>query len=69
MYANHVSKVICFPFYGILSAAGNPSVDFFSLDVEGAELSILKTIPWSNVDIKVRWVKIKYSKSKLLNYI
>ena len=34
-------------------AMGNPVVDFFSLDVEGAELFILKTIPWSKVHIKV----------------
>ena len=61
-HASHVSKVICFPLYCILSAFGNPSVDFFSLDVEGAELPILKTIPWSNVDIKVRWLKDKDSK-------
>ena len=53
MYANDISKVICFPLYAILSAVGNPIIDFFSLDVEGAELFILKTIPWSKVHIKV----------------
>ena len=47
------SKALCFPFYPILSAMGNPTVDYFSLDVDGAELYILKTIPWDNVDIKV----------------
>ena len=30
---------------------GNPTVDYFSLDVEGAELSILKTIPFDQVNI------------------
>ena len=53
MYANDITKVICFPLYAILLAIGNPIVDFFSLDVEGAELFILKTIPWSKVHIKV----------------
>ena len=47
------SKVLCFPFYSVLLAMGNPVVDYFSLDVEGAELQILKTIPWDKVDIKV----------------
>ena len=47
------SKSICFSFYSILLAVGNPVVDYFSLDVEGAELSILKSIPWDKVDIKV----------------
>ena len=53
LYSNKISKVICFPLYAILLALGNPVVDFFSLDVEGAELPILKTIPWSKVNIKV----------------
>ena len=43
----------CFPIYSILLAIGQTKVDFFSLDVEGHELKILKTIPWHKVDIKV----------------
>ena len=49
------SKALCLPFYSILLAMGNPTVDYFSLDVEGAELPILKTIPWDKVDIKVAY--------------
>lgn len=45
--------VQCFPFYSVLLAYGRKSVDFFSLDVEGHELKILKTIPWHKVDITV----------------
>jgi len=30
----------------------HPVVDYFSLDVEGAELSILKTIPWDSITIR-----------------
>ena len=48
-----VIKTMCFPFHSILFAIGNPSVDYFSLDVEGVELDVLKTIPWNKVDIKV----------------
>ena len=44
----------CFPFYSVLLAVGQTQIDFFSLDVEGHELKILKTIPWHKVDIKVR---------------
>ena len=61
MYSNKISRVICFPFISILSATGNPAVDFFSLDVEGAELPILKTIPWSKVNIKVSKIILAYS--------
>ena len=32
---------------------GNPTVHYFSLDIEGAEIGVLKTIPWDQVDI---WV-------------
>jgi hypothetical protein len=31
----------------------NPTIDYFSLDVEGSELAILKTIPFDKVDIRV----------------
>ncbi|KAI9561282.1 hypothetical protein GHT06_012238 [Daphnia sinensis] len=51
-------KVQCFPFYSVLLAVGRTDVDFFSLDVEGHELKILKTIPWHKVNIKsltVEW--------------
>ena len=37
------------PLYTILLAMGNPTVHFFSLDVEGAEFPVLKTIPWDKV--------------------
>ena len=41
--------VQCFPLYSILAAMGNPPVDYFSLDVEGAEMGILENIPWDKV--------------------
>ena len=50
-------SVQCFPLYSILLAVGRTQVDFFSLDVEGHELRILKTIPWHKVDIKVHSIK------------
>ena len=51
----HHSKVICFPFFSILSAIGNPVIDYFSLDVEGSELPILRSIPWAKVTVKVKY--------------
>ena len=47
-------RVVCLPLTYILNAIGNPKIDYFSLDIEGAELAVLKTIPWEKVDIKVR---------------
>lgn len=46
--------VQCFPLYTFLLALNRTTIDYFSLDVEGAELDVLQTIPWSKVDIKVR---------------
>jgi len=43
----------CLPLYSILLAMGNPTVHYFSLDIEGAEFPVLKTIPWDKVDIRV----------------
>ena len=42
------------PLYSILLSLGNPTVDYFSLDVEGAEMGILESIPWDKVDIRVK---------------
>ena len=49
-----ISEEICLPLYSILLALDNPIVDYFSLDVEGAEMGILKSIPWHKVNIKVK---------------
>ncbi|KAF2368423.1 Methyltransferase FkbM [Trinorchestia longiramus] len=51
-------QVQCFPLYSFLLATNLTSVDYFSLDVEGQELNVLKTVPWSRVDIKV--VSVEY---------
>jgi predicted metallopeptidase len=50
----------CFPLYSILMAVGNPTVDLFSLDIEGAEFQVLKTVPWDKVDIKVILVEVAH---------
>jgi Methyltransferase FkbM domain len=46
-------KVQCLPLYSILLAVNQTTVDLFSLDVMGDELSVLKTIPFDKVDMKV----------------
>ena len=44
----------CFPLYSLLmAAAGNVTVNYLSLDIEGAELQVLETLPWDKVDIEV----------------
>ena len=48
------SEEICLPLMSILLAIENPVVDYLSLDVEGAEIGVLKSIPWNRVNIKVK---------------
>ena len=59
----------CFPLYSVLLAVNRTSVDYFSLDIEGHELKVLKTIPWHKVDIKVIKLHIKYEIYILYFYI
>lgn len=61
------AKVQCFPLYALLLAIGNPSVDVFSLDVEAAELPVLKMIPFEEVDIKVFIIEVAHSDEKALD--
>ena len=37
----------------LLLALDNPKVNYFSLDIEGAELQVLRSVPWHLVDIEV----------------
>ena len=50
----------CFPLASILLALKQTTVDYFSLDVEGAELAVLKAIPWDKVDIKILSVEVAH---------
>ena len=49
--ARRTIKVQCFPLYSILLAVGVTKIDFFSLDVEGAEQTVLESIPLDKVDV------------------
>ena len=40
-------------FFSLLLALGNPKVNYLSLDIEGAELQVLRSVPWHLVDIEV----------------
>lgn len=53
-------RVQCFPIYSVLKAIGNPKVDYFSLDIEGAELQVLQTIPWNLVDINLFGIETEH---------
>ena len=48
-----VHKVYCFPFYSMMLSLNQTHIDYFSLDVEGLELDILRTIPFDKLDISI----------------
>jgi len=52
---NPNSKLVmaqCFPLFSLLSAMNITTVDYFSLDVEGAEFKVLNNIPFDKIFIK-----------------
>ncbi len=49
----YAGPVECFPLYSILLAINQTVVDYFSLDIEGIELRILRAIPFDLLTIKV----------------
>ena len=48
----------CLPLTSIIEALGNPVIDYFSLDIEGAEFPVLKTIDFDKVDIRVISIEV-----------
>ena len=54
-------KVQCFPLQSVLSALDNPIIDYFSLDVEGSEFPILKSLDWKKVQINVLSVEMAHT--------
>jgi hypothetical protein len=42
----------CLPLYSILAAIGVGHVDYFSLDIEGAEIGVLETFPFDDVTVE-----------------
>ena len=45
--------VLCVPIGEILEVLGMRRIDFWSLDIEGSDLDVLKTFPWNKVDVEV----------------
>ena len=49
--------VQCLPLYTLIAALPVTTVNYLSLDIEGAELEVLETVPWDKVDIEVMTVE------------
>ncbi|KZC08311.1 Protein Star [Dufourea novaeangliae] len=53
-------QVQCFPFIHYMTALNITTVNYFSLDVEGSELQILKTIPFDKISIETLSVEFSH---------
>jgi len=53
----------CFPLFSYLKALDYPTVNLLSLDIEGAEFGVLKTVPWDKVDIEVLLIELIHAGS------
>ena len=62
-------NVQCFTLYSILNALNINHVDYFSLDVEGPELEILKTIPFHKINIDVLSIEYRLSDNIQINEV
>ena len=68
----HIHKVYCFPFESMMLALNRQHIDYFSLDVEGLELDVLKTIPFDKLDISiltVEYLHVKGSEAALERFM
>ena len=56
--------VNCFPLNTIMAALGISHVDYLSLDVEGPEIEILRTVDWTRLHIDVITVEYRINGGK-----
>lgn len=58
MAQNAIEALDCVPMSSIIRLAGANHINFFVLDVEGAELNVLNTINWDTVKFDVVCIEV-----------
>lgn len=53
--------VQCFPLYSVLAALEFPHIDYFSLDIEGAEFAVLDTLPWEEIEMTMLGIEMNHA--------
>ncbi|KAK3856136.1 hypothetical protein Pcinc_037517 [Petrolisthes cinctipes] len=62
--------VYCFPLYSYLLALNVTTIDVLSLDTQGSEIDIVKTIPWEMITVRVLVVElVNYQNTAFLEYM
>ncbi|KAH3885969.1 hypothetical protein DPMN_009967 [Dreissena polymorpha] len=67
--ANEKVTVECYSLLDVLNVIGTKKVDYFSLDVEGAELYILEAIYWNQIDIDVFTIETDQHRDKIMSFM
>ena len=63
-----IRQVPCFSLESLLLAINRTRVDYFSLDVEGFELDVLKTVPFDRLDVHTLSVEYVHGRSSKSEY-
>ncbi|XP_042858653.1 protein Star-like [Penaeus japonicus] len=54
------TEIECFPLHSMLLALERNIIDLFTLDIEGDELKVLKTIPWDKIQVRLLEVEVAH---------
>lgn len=68
----HYGEVVttqCFSLMDILDVIGQRNIDYFSLDVEGGELHILKSLDWDKLNIKYFSIETDQNRKEILAFM
>ncbi|CAL4112154.1 unnamed protein product [Meganyctiphanes norvegica] len=57
---HEMQKAQCIPLLTFMLALNKTTIDYFSLDVEGSEMGVLRTIPFDKLDIKFLSVEVNH---------
>ncbi|XP_052067366.1 uncharacterized protein LOC127706746, partial [Mytilus californianus] len=66
-HANDTVKVNCFSFRKLMRTVGRNYIDYFSLDVEGAEMHILNSIEWEDLNIDVFMIETDQHRDQIMS--
>lgn len=62
-------KTFCHSLTSLLKQTGATHIDYFSLDVEGAELDVLSSINWNLTNIDVFTIETTRNRREILNFM
>lgn len=71
-HGNHYNETVtveCYSLLDILDVIGTRHVDYFSLDVEGAELFVLESIDWEKIHIDTFTIETDQQRDKILKFM